>query len=209
MGSGAAIAAVAAERVLDRAAQRQAPDPLRRPVGGDLGAAHAPDLLGVAFEEALEQPVAEAVDDPVAKRDFGAQRRHAALQVAPHAGGRIERRHLAQDVGQAQRVVDEPAVVEDAALAIDLDEVVGEHLAPPALDLARTGEEAVAADVDAVGAILDRARQAADVMRVAFQDKRAMAGAGQLDGRRQPRRSGANHDHRTVRILRHAESLAG
>ena len=43
------------ERVLDRDSQRQPLDPLRRPLGLDLVAVDAPDLLGVILEEEFEE----------------------------------------------------------------------------------------------------------------------------------------------------------
>ncbi len=49
--------------------QRQVLDPLRRPVGGDLGGRDAPDLLGVGLEEDAVEPAPEAG-------------RHPSLQVA-------------------------------------------------------------------------------------------------------------------------------
>src|SRR5262245_27168031 len=45
--------------------QRQPLDALGGPVGGDLPAAHPPDLLRVGLEEDVEQPLAELFADPV------------------------------------------------------------------------------------------------------------------------------------------------
>lgn len=42
-------------------------DALRGPLGADLGAGDAPDLLGVGLEEDLIQPLAEAVADHCSK----------------------------------------------------------------------------------------------------------------------------------------------
>ena len=53
------------ERVDDRRGQVEALDPLRRPVGGDLLAAHPPDLFGVGLEEDAEQAAAKLVAHPV------------------------------------------------------------------------------------------------------------------------------------------------
>ena len=55
------------QRVLDRRTERQALDPLRRPIGGNLSAAHPPHLLGVGLEEDTEQALAKLVGDPVFK----------------------------------------------------------------------------------------------------------------------------------------------
>src|SRR5262245_16330872 len=53
------------ERVAQRFAQRQILDPLRGPIGGDLIARDAPDLLGVRLEENLVEAVAETIGDPL------------------------------------------------------------------------------------------------------------------------------------------------
>ena len=53
------------ERVLQRRPQGQAADPLRRPVGRYLVAAHPPYLLGIGLEEDPEQAPAEPGADPV------------------------------------------------------------------------------------------------------------------------------------------------
>ena len=43
-------------------------DPLRRPLGLDLGAGDAPDLLGVGAEEGVVEAAPEPAHDPVLER---------------------------------------------------------------------------------------------------------------------------------------------
>ena len=62
------VALVAEERGLRGAEEGQALDALGRPVGADLRRGHAPDLLGVGLEELVEEPAAEAVRRPTARR---------------------------------------------------------------------------------------------------------------------------------------------
>ena len=58
------VAAVAEEGRLGGGEEGQALDALRGPLGAQLGARDAPDLLRVGLEEELVQPLAEAVGDP-------------------------------------------------------------------------------------------------------------------------------------------------
>ncbi len=55
------VAAIAEERCLGGREERQPLDSLRGPLRPDLGAGHAPHLLGVGLEEQVEQALAEAV----------------------------------------------------------------------------------------------------------------------------------------------------
>jgi len=55
------------KRVLDGGTERQALDPLRRPIGGDLAAAHPPHFFGVGLKEDAEQALAKLVGDPIFK----------------------------------------------------------------------------------------------------------------------------------------------
>jgi len=80
---------VAEERGLRGGHERQVLDPLRRPFGAQLGAGHAPHLLGVGLEEQLVQALAEAVGDPLlqtllvalAAEDRGAEVREDILHL--------------------------------------------------------------------------------------------------------------------------------
>ncbi len=56
---------LALEGADDSLAQGKSLDALRGPVGADLVAGNAPDLFGVGLEEDLEEPLAEAVGDPL------------------------------------------------------------------------------------------------------------------------------------------------
>ena len=73
--------------VEDRPRERQALDALRGPFGADLGARDAPHLLRVGLEEDLEQPLAEAVGDPLLEvllDRIGAER-HLTIAGQDHA----------------------------------------------------------------------------------------------------------------------------
>ena len=81
----------------------------------------------------------------------------------------IAERHsaeVAQRLEPAQRIGIIFAVVEDAAHPRALDEVVREDLVPQIDHLARLGEEAVPADIEAKSLMLDRAADPADIGRV-------------------------------------------
>ena len=68
-------------------------------------------------------------------------------------------------------------------------------------DLARLGEEAVAADVDQEAVVVDRAADAADVARVLLQDGDGTAFLGKHIGRRQAGRSCS--DDQGFSVVRH------
>src|SRR3712207_505928 len=57
-----------AQRVRDRALERESLHPLRSPVGPNLSALHPPHLLRVVAEEGLVEPLAEAVDEEGVER---------------------------------------------------------------------------------------------------------------------------------------------
>jgi hypothetical protein len=65
----------------------------------------------------------------------------------------------------------------------------------------RLGEEAVAADVEAVTAMLDGARDAADVVGVLLQDANGRAVLDELVCRGQASRTRAENDDRLIECL--------
>ena len=68
--------------VEDRLRERQALDALGGPLGADLGARDAPDLLRVGLEEDLVQPLAEPVGDPLLEVLLDRVRAEVPLDVA-------------------------------------------------------------------------------------------------------------------------------
>src|ERR1039457_4516875 len=54
--------------VLDCGCKRKSLDALRRPIGGNLFAAHAPHFFGIGLEEDPEKPFAKLVDHPILER---------------------------------------------------------------------------------------------------------------------------------------------
>ena len=82
-----AVALTQSQRTLDQHAHGEVLDPLGCPIGANLTAWDAPDLLGVAAEECLVQPPPEGVDHPVLEAANIAVRPHAGRKVTQHAGG--------------------------------------------------------------------------------------------------------------------------
>ena len=168
----------------DRLDQAQPLDPLRGPVGRDGVGGHPPDLLGVGLEEDLEEDAAEAVDDPVLEAPLGPDRPQPRLDVARQDAGRAHRAELPEGVGRLERVVEELAVVVDAAQPRPGDELVAEDLAPDAVDLVALGEEAVAADVEPIALVLVGPADPADEVRVGLERRRT---SGRARSARRPR----------------------
>ena len=116
---------------------------------------------------------------------------------APH---RFERAEVAQHVHEAERVVVELALVEDAALARPAEEVLrAEDLPPQVVDGAHLGEEAVATDVEAPSVALDGAADSADDI-VGFEDRDVggVTGFHQLVRRGEAGRTGADDHDRQI-----------
>ena len=57
---------------------------LRRPIGADIAALHAPHFLGVGLEENLEQPAAKPVADPFLEAFVFGGREKSGPDVACH-----------------------------------------------------------------------------------------------------------------------------
>src|SRR5215472_13422604 len=89
-----AVATAKSKRTLDQRAHREILDTLRRPVGADLIARNAPNVLGVALEESLVEAAAEGVDNPVLEAANLALRPHARREIAHHARGGLEQPEL-------------------------------------------------------------------------------------------------------------------
>ena len=165
------VALVAEERGLGGGEERQALDPLRGPLGADLGGGHAPHLLGVGHEEVLVEPLAEAVGDPLLEVVLATVGRDRGPQVGEQAARELDRAELLDDVLPVERVVEELAAPVDARHARTAEELLLHHLVPEVVDLLGLGEEAVAAQVEAVAVANLGLRDAADlVLRLEHDD---------------------------------------
>ena len=104
--------------MFERGGEREALDALRAPLGGDLVAGRAPDLLGVALEEGEVELAAEAVDEEVFEGLFFADGAHARGDVAD-ADARHAHRAEVRDgrAAELDGVVEKFAQIVDAALA--------------------------------------------------------------------------------------------
>ena len=117
----------------------------------------APDLLGVGLEEELVEALAEAVGDPLLEVVLG------ALAAAARGHGRRGRQRVSS-IGPSflmtsvplQRIVEELAVPVDARHARAQQELLAHDLVPEVVDLLGLGEEAVAAEVEAIAVAAPR-----------------------------------------------------
>ena len=182
------------------AAQGQALDALRGPVGRNFTALHAPDFLGVGLEKDAEQPVPELVGDPILECLRIPDREDAGLEVGHHAEGGLEETQLGQGVHRPQWVVEQLAVIEDARLARPRDQLVAQDVIPQRLDLGGLGEKAVAADIEAEALVVFGPRNTADVHRIPFQHDDVHALGGQPAGSGEAGRAGAD-THDPLRVL--------
>src|SRR5581483_1576492 len=105
----------------------------------------------------------ELVADPVFEASRIPDRPQPGVGVAHCAANGLDDAERAERVERLQRVGDVAAGVVDAREAPAAEELVAEDLSPGVLDLLVLGEEAVAADVEAVAVVLHRAGQPADV----------------------------------------------
>jgi hypothetical protein len=154
---------------------------------------HAPDLLGVALEEDLEEPAPEAVRDPLLEGALLAVGEQLGPQPARSDAQRLQRTEAEQRVHRLERVVEEAAAVIDPREPRADQELLAKDLLPELADVGDLGEEAVPADVEAVVAIAGRAREAPD-HRVALEDEGGHALLRELVGRAEPCGARADHD---------------
>ena len=172
----------------------EALDPLRRPVGRQLFRADAPHLFRVGLEEDAVEAPAELVAHPLFERPRVLDREHASPEVARKAAHSLDRAQVPKGVHSLDRVSEEPAAVVDAREPAPVQQLGAEDLRPQLLDLVVLGEEAVAADVEPVAVVLDRAGQPSDLPGVALDHRDRDAALHQLVGGGQPGRARA-HDH--------------
>jgi hypothetical protein len=185
------------EGVEDSGDEAKAVDALRGPVGADFGAGDAPDFFGVGFEEGAVEAVAEAVSHPAFKGVLGKEGLEAGLHIAGEHQETLDEAEVADGVQDLERVLVEFVAVKNAGEARDFEHRLVHHFGPEALHIFALGEEAVAADVDAVASPAVCARDAADVGR-GFEDERAQAGFGEFKRSREPGGSGSDHEVRCV-----------
>ncbi len=170
---------------------------LGHPVGRQLVAGAAPDLLAVLLEEHLIQ--------------FGAElRRVGVLHVldlprgddladrfAQEREARHQHRHrvrLLQDVGELHRVIVEDAAVVNAADPLHHHDLAFHQSAKPAVQVFVLGEPAVAAEVELEPLDLDRVAQPADEI-VAVQHRGLDAICAQFMSDGESGRAGAQNHH--------------
>ncbi len=187
------VALVAEERGLGGGEERQALDPLGGPLGADLVRRDAPQLLGVGLEEVLVEPLAEAVGDPGLERVLATLGLGRRPHVGDQAARQLHRAELLDHVHALQRILEELVVPVDPALARALEELLLHDLVPEVVDLLDLGEEAVAAEIEAVAVPDLGARDAADEFSGLEHDHR-LALLDQLVAGGQARRSRAEDD---------------
>jgi len=116
------------------------------------------------LKKCLIQPLAEAIGDPLLEgllATLGLDRRHEIGEQAPRE---LDRAQLLDHVHALQRVLEELVVPIDPAPARALEELLLHDLVPEVVDLLDLGEEAVAAEIEAVAVADLGARDAADVL---------------------------------------------
>jgi len=75
-----------------------------------------------------------------------------------------------------------------------LEHVSAQDFGPEIFDLAGLGEKPVAADVEAVPAVINGARDATDILRIALEHNNRSTLLGEFVGGGQARGSGSNDD---------------
>src|SRR5206468_1482605 len=104
------------------------------PLGLDLAAGDAPDLLGVRAEERVIETLAEVRRHPVLEARRLRGRAQSAPEVGERAAGGLDGAEAAEDVLRDERVREELALVVDAREPRPDEQLVAEHLVPEPLD---------------------------------------------------------------------------
>ncbi len=169
-------------------------DPLRGPVRGDLGARHAPHLLGVGLEEDGVQALAELVGHPLLEVLRIRVGTHAGFAVGSSTAHGLDRAERLERLDRLQGVAEVLAVVVDAGRARTSQEIIAEEIGPVVLDLRGLREEAVAADVEPVALVLGRPRDSANVLGICLKYRGLDASAGEEVGRGESRWSASDDD---------------
>ncbi len=178
----------------DRLAQGEPLDALGCPVGADLIARDAPDLLRVALEEHVEELLAKTVRHPLGKGHLRQNRLQPRLGVAEQDAESLHGPELEKTVHRLERVVEKLTPVVDAGEAWAIDEIVRHDLTPDLVHFLRLAEKAMSADIEAEAVGLHRAGDAADVAGVGFPDDDFLAGAVQFPRCRQAGGTGAHNN---------------
>ena len=119
----------------------------------------------------LVEPLAEAVGHPLLEVVLATLGRDRGPQVGEQTARELDRAELLDDVLPVQRVVEELAAPVDARHARTLEELLLHHLVPEVVDLFDLGEEAVAAQIEAVAVTNLGLGDAADlVLRLEHDD---------------------------------------
>ena len=113
---------------------------------------HIKSFLSGVFTEAKRLGILDGTD--------------ARPDIARHAADRLEGTHVEQRIGGPERIVEVLAIVVDAREPVAGQHLIAQNLRPEILDLLTFGEEAMAADIEAIATVLDRAGNAANEVRI-------------------------------------------
>jgi hypothetical protein len=188
------VVLVADERGLGGGEEREALDALGRPLGAQLGRGDAPDLLGVGLEEVLVEPLAEAVRHPLLEVLLLALGLHGRPEVGEAGAHELERAELLDHVHALERVGQELPVPVDARHARALEELLAHDLVPQVVDFLGLGEEAVAAEIEAVPVAHLGLGDAADLVLGFEDDDGATLPREQVAGRQAGRAAAEDGD---------------
>jgi hypothetical protein len=194
------------QRIHDCYAEIEPLDTLRRPVGGNFVARHAPHFFGVSLEKDREQFLSELVAHPFVEIASVFDRVCLGVAERQHAGRAGEEPEIAQRLECAQWVRIIFSAVVDAREARPLDEIVGQNLLPEIDHFLRLRKETMPANVKHEAVVFDRAADAAHIDRILLDHgDREIGIPGEAIGGGQAGRPGADHEdvrmgvHRAVR----------
>ena len=125
-----AVAALREERILDGAAQGKTFDALRRPVGRNVLATHAPNFFGVTFEERVEEAFAELITHPILEVARIAYWKKPRLQPGENAQCRSYDAELDQRFERLERIGKEFAAVKNPRGTWSNEHVIRQDLCP-------------------------------------------------------------------------------
>src|SRR5215469_15622211 len=109
-----------------------------------------------------------------------------------YAAQRFHRSKFGKRLKRLEGIGVELPLVENAGTARAGEHVVAGNLGPKVFDLARFGEETVAADVEAKSFVVDRPRNTADILGIALKHEGGRGLLGEFIGSREASRSGAD-----------------
>ena len=146
----------------ERRLQRQVLDPLRGPLGFQLGAGKTPDFLGVRLEEDLEETLAEPVCDPLLEGVFLLIGGRLPPDITAEHADALPDPETEQRIEWLQWVRKELAGIVNPGHSRAPKEVGAEDLVPYSLHRFGFREEAVAAGVEIEALVGSSARKPAD-----------------------------------------------